>query len=139
MPATYQQALTEYARFLPFTALASAPGRLLPLREVYVERALVPYGQDSPEPPTPDSSQQHSLADLVRTPGARILLIGEPGAGKTVCFHYLALDHASQEAAPIDARHELAGGASLPVLLRPLESPGMSIYRSPAHRRSRPS
>jgi gamma-glutamyl hercynylcysteine S-oxide synthase len=121
MPATYRQALIEQVCFLPFAGLPAAGAGRLSTEELYIPRAPIPHDAESQPQPSSDISEQPSLAELVHTPGARILLTGEPGAGKTTALYHLALDYASSELAANDGQHE-ATESPLPLLLHARQS-----------------
>jgi iron(II)-dependent oxidoreductase len=114
MLTIFRQALIEYARILPFVDVTSAEERL-PLLELYIERTLALRGEDSS---TLNLSEKHSLSDLVREPSARLILAGEPGAGKTTCLYRLILDYANSETTT-DRESMLAEPRPLPLLFQP--------------------
>jgi formylglycine-generating enzyme required for sulfatase activity len=121
MPAIFRQALIEYVRFLPFADPTYAEGLRLALPELYIERAPIPRGEDPSGRSTPHLSEKPSFSDLIREPGARIVLAGEPGAGKTTCLYRLALDCASN-GAETDLKPVLVGPHPLPLLFHPRSS-----------------
>src|SRR5262245_29996105 len=117
MPANYLQALNKQLRFLPFADLPNTPRRFLPLKDVYVGRVLIQWDENQHPQSLPSSSEKPSLADLVHAPGARILLVGDPGAGKTTCLHHLAYDRAMHQSTAVDLKGESQMASGLPLLL----------------------
>jgi formylglycine-generating enzyme required for sulfatase activity len=87
---TYQHMLIEQTRYL--SRFSSSPwGELyLQLSRVYAERRLLPlHAINQPSIIAHDPTE--ALFNLIQVPGARILLEGEAGSGKTTCLHMLAL------------------------------------------------
>src|SRR5262245_5458937 len=117
MLAAFRQALIEHARIVPFADVISAEGHP-PLLELYIERTLLLRVEDPSTLSTHSPSEKRSLSDLIREPSARVLLIGEPGAGKTTCLYHLALDYANSETA-LEQIAALPEPRPLPLLFQP--------------------
>src|SRR5690349_9773292 len=114
----YRRMLIEQLRYLPFAGLnpEEQPGLLL--ADHYVERRLAMLDADAEAPDGP------TVADLVQASAARVVLVGEPFAGKTTCLHRLALACAGSAGSLADLPD--SPDAPLPVLLH-------------AHRRGEPA
>jgi formylglycine-generating enzyme required for sulfatase activity len=107
----YRRMLVDQVRYVPLPGTSDWRDITLNLAELYVERTLAPPG------PMPPSDQQQTLAGLLRSADARVLLAGAPGSGRTTCLHMLALACA----APTGAASVLIDGwhnpPPLPILL----------------------
>jgi formylglycine-generating enzyme required for sulfatase activity len=116
----YQRILADQLRLLSLPAISSSKQLSLPLVDLYVERTLA--GGALAGSAAPDLEQATpTLGGLLRTPGARVLLEGERGVGKTTCVRRLALACvASATGEPARAAEPVAtwaGAAPLPLLL----------------------
>ncbi len=82
---TYHRTIaSQLLRSALIAGLAASGSGYLPLTEIYVERGVVPARNRSGSAPLP-------LADLVRVPGARLVLEGCAGSGKSMLVRRLAL------------------------------------------------
>lgn len=80
----YHRAIAgQLLRSAPIAGLAAFGIGHLPLTEIYVERGIVPAHDSAGSPQT--------LADLARTPRARLTLEGGAGSGKSTAVRRLAL------------------------------------------------
>jgi iron(II)-dependent oxidoreductase len=80
----YHRAIAgQLLRSAPIAGLAAFGIGHLPLTEIYVERGVVPVRDSAGSPQT--------LADLARTPRARLALEGGAGSGKSTAVRRLAL------------------------------------------------
>jgi iron(II)-dependent oxidoreductase len=108
----YQRTLATQLRLLRLPVISGSNELSLPLADLYVERTLAPVEGDSASP---------TLISLLRAPGARVLLEGERGVGKTTCLRRVALAcvaRASGEAVrATEPVASWAGAAPLPLLL----------------------
>src|SRR6266540_374598 len=94
--ATYRQLLIDHVRYLPLAGRDDGEQRL-PLADLFIERTLFPVDFEPSVRIRSDESEVRTLAELAHAPGARILLTGEPGAGKTTSLRRLALDCAARD------------------------------------------
>ncbi|MFN8505160.1 SUMF1/EgtB/PvdO family nonheme iron enzyme [Kouleothrix sp.] len=109
---TYQRMLSDQVHYVPLAGMSDW-GDLHPqLAALYVERALTPL--DSRSPASYTAGTAVALAELARAPGARMLVEGEFGSGKTTCLHALTLSCLAQASAGAAA---WPGAAPLPILL----------------------
>jgi formylglycine-generating enzyme required for sulfatase activity len=123
--SAYRQIIAEQVRYLS-SARGDNLRKRVPLADVLIERRLVVAGAEPGGEISADGLEGYSLTDLVGPPEARILIVGEPGAGKTTCLQHLALACvANEENLPADLHIEWAGAAPLPLLLglRPSAAP----------------
>lgn len=88
----YQRMLVDQVRYLPQLG-PSAWGELyLQLADLYVERALLPLALRPPlSSAAPAREQTIALLERMRAHGARVLLEGDSGSGKTTCLQMMAL------------------------------------------------
>ena len=108
--AIYRRMLVDQVRYIPLAGLGAWRDVTLNLADLYVERMLTLPSS------APSIDQQHTLASLLCAAGARVLLEGEPGGGRTTCLHMLALACA----APASTAGALTAdwqGPPLPILL----------------------
>src|SRR5262245_45659007 len=81
----YRRMLMDQVRYVSLTGMSVWPDITLNLADLYVERSLTMLGL------APAADQPMGLAGLLRASGARVLLEGAPGSGRTTCLHMLAL------------------------------------------------
>ncbi|MFL5805007.1 MAG: SUMF1/EgtB/PvdO family nonheme iron enzyme [Roseiflexaceae bacterium] len=105
----YQRMLVDQVRYLSLPGPSAWGDLHLQLADLYVERALMPLAplQAMGAGVLPTREQTIALRDLVRAPGARVLLEGDSGSGKTTCLQMIALACAAR------ATGEPASGARL--------------------------
>src|SRR5258706_4659176 len=84
----YQRMLVDQVRYLSLPGPSVWGDLHLQLADLYVERALMPLAplQAMGAGVLPTREQTIALRDLVPAPGARILLEGDSGSGKTTCL-----------------------------------------------------
>lgn len=86
----YARALLDRLHALRLPALGSHP--TLTFADLYVERNLAQLASDD----EPGGGSTATLIDLVAAPGARVVLAGDPGMGKSTSLRVLALACAAQ-------------------------------------------
>lgn len=91
----YRGMLVDQVRYLQLPGARPHTDIQVDLASVYVERELIqlesPRSWDMHAPQSPSPSPSITLASLVSTSGARIVLEGPPFSGRTLCLHRLAL------------------------------------------------
>ncbi len=87
----YQRMLVDQVRYLPQLGPSAWGDLFLQLADLYVERTLLPLQAMGLGAGAPAHEQTSTLLDLMRVPGARVLLEGEAGSGKTTCLQMIAL------------------------------------------------
>ncbi|MBK9714452.1 MAG: SUMF1/EgtB/PvdO family nonheme iron enzyme [Kouleothrix sp.] len=144
---SYLRAIVAQARDIPLGRVG-APARRLPLLDLYLERGLLPLepAAESAERPQPGQPLLRSPLDLIRPAGARIVLEGRAGSGKSTCLRRLALACAASWLGEPDLYGDLLaawpGPPPLPLLLSardgcgadPLSPPGLDPAARPAIR-----
>ncbi|MEO7908526.1 MAG: SUMF1/EgtB/PvdO family nonheme iron enzyme [Roseiflexaceae bacterium] len=125
----YQRMIVDQLRYLPLAGLSGWTDFSVRLDELYVERTLIPLGLSagsrSPQAQRSETNASPaelptSLVDLLGAGGARVLLEGGPGSGKTTCLHALALACAARATGDSAAAELVAGWSDplpLPILL----------------------
>lgn len=119
---SYLRAMVAQARHIPLDRIG-APARRLPLLDLYLERRLLPLDAAAEPAGRPQPSQPllRSPLDLIRPAGARIIIEGRAGSGKSTCLRRLALACAAAPLGEPDLAGELLaawpGPPPLPLLL----------------------
>jgi formylglycine-generating enzyme required for sulfatase activity len=80
----YRRMLVDQVRYVPLAGLGAWHDVTLNLTDLYVERTLI-------QPGSAPANEQPTLTGLLQASGARLLLEGEPGSGRTTCLYMLAL------------------------------------------------
>ena len=85
----YQHMLVDQLRFLPLAGMSEWGDQFRELAAIYVERTLSALAVPSADLPALQSEM--SVFAHASKPGARIIIQGEPGSGKTTSLHALGL------------------------------------------------
>ena len=92
----YRRMLIDQLRYLPLAGMSLWEDLNLQLADLYIERTLIelepPFGFSARVP----AEKSFALPELLQHRGARVLLLGEPGSGRTTCLHMLALSSAKR-------------------------------------------
>ncbi|HEX9372435.1 MAG TPA: SUMF1/EgtB/PvdO family nonheme iron enzyme, partial [Roseiflexaceae bacterium] len=117
---TYQRMLVDQVRYLSLAGMSRWSDLCPRLADLYVERALRRVGPDNATSETATPGPGPTLADLARPRGARILIEGDHGSGKTTCLRRLALacvSHAAEARADASLVASWPDPLPLPLLL----------------------
>jgi formylglycine-generating enzyme required for sulfatase activity len=118
----YQQLFRERLSLLALSGVSDLADLHLPLADVYIERALQRHDPGAGAREIADQLQSaRALADLLCARGARVLLEGERGSGKTTCMRRVALACAMALSAEqhngADLLDAWTGPPALPIIL----------------------
>lgn len=98
----YQSMLLDQLRYVPLAGMSDWGDEYRQLSALYVERTLTALA--TPTASEPGQQTAASLFAYASKPGARLLIQGEPGSGKTTSLHALALACAAQATGDSESR-----------------------------------
>lgn len=131
----YQSMLLDQLRYLALAGMSSWGDQYRQLSTLYVDRTLSALAM--PAAPEPGQQVATSLFAHASKSGARILIQGEPGSGKTTSLHAIALACAAQATGDTESS-ALAAAWSAPVPL-PISLSGSNIAAALAHNNAAPN
>lgn len=131
----YQSMLLDQLRYLPLAGLSGWEDEYRQLSALYVDRTLTALA--IPAAPEPGQQMAASLFVHASKPGARLIIQGEPGSGKTTSLHALALACAAQATGDPESS-VLAAAWSAPAPL-PISLSGSNIAAALARSNAAPN